>query len=472
MFKKKIFKLLRTLDQEEFAGFEKYLKGHSAQQKMVLATFNYLKRFYPDFNDKKRLELAYAFKKIFKEPIEKKDYNRKKLLNLLSDINLRLKEYLMLQKINNSSLEGHLLWAKILMERGLDNEFSRMIKVIQSDINLHSKKSLLDYIQGLRVNYLYYYRAVQKKLEPQINAIQLAVENLDKFYSILHLKLACELKAREKILNIKTIETYKNPQLKLLPKIFWATNPLLSMYQQAFQLLNTNNENYYNSLALMLQKNKNRISTEEQHILLSYLQNYASAQIRNGKAIFWIKAHELNKFGVEQNLFAQKGLISHTQFNNIINAACKAKEFEWALGFVDQYKCFLDDSIRQSTTALSEAIIFYEMKEFDQILPVLLTIDFVDTHHAIRAKSLTLISYVELNWDKETIMNFCKSFLSFLKRDKKLRKETITATSNFVKITRSLIQDQRQKDVLIEKIKNTKPLYFDLWLLKKADEIK
>ena len=77
MQNKKFIKILRTLSPKELNEFYSYLKVKLHKQQPALDTFKYLKRFYPSYQDKKRLSIAYAFEKIFKKPIESNPSNRK-----------------------------------------------------------------------------------------------------------------------------------------------------------------------------------------------------------------------------------------------------------------------------------------------------------------------------------------------------------------------------------------------------------
>lgn len=468
MNNKKFIKILRTLSHEEFTEFYSYLKVKLHKQQAALNTFKYLKRFHPLFQDKKRLSIAYAYEKIFKQPIESNPSNRKNFLNIISDLNLNLKEFLVIRRINNDSIEGRLIWSTILMERGLNEEFFRKITTLNKELGAISLKGTSTHLYHLMSNYLYYYKVIQKKLEPQIMAIQQAEESLDHFYCTMRIKLACETLARAKLLNTKPPNAHSISTMVPIIHSLKENNHLLAIYYQAYQLLLRKKDEDYNALEALLKKHRDIIPTEDQHILFSYLQNHASSQLRNGKNSFWIKLHELNKFAADQMLFTHKGLISHTQFNNIVNIACKVKAFDWAMEFIDLHEQYVDKSIRLSTTTLARAIIYYKTKNFDPILPLLLQMDFIDTHQAIRAKALTLISYVELNWKQITIISFCKSFSTFLRRQQKINEETIEATQNFIKLTKMVALGHTPKEVLREKIVATKPLYFDMWLLEKT----
>ena len=472
MRRKKTMALLSTLNKKEFAEFEKYLKLNLANQKKVLATFNYLKRFYPRFSDKKRLEIDYAYRRIFKTPIDSNPHNRKNFLNILSDINRCLKSYMVLNKINTPSLEGRLVWLFILMERNFSGEFARGISMLKSMIEKLTIKKVSGYFMCLITNYLYYYKVIQNKTDPGIDAIKNCISSLDNYYLIVRMKLACELAARESIL--KTNYTEDNELINYIDKVTKSCNtenPLIIIYAQAYQLIKTNDIRHFYKLESLLRKHSDEIDTEEKHIVLSYLQNYNSSLIRQKQESAWLKAHELNKFGVEQGLFSRKGLISSTQFNNIVNAASKAKDFDWAFDFVEKHKNFLDEKIRDNTTKLSQAIIYYEMNRFEEVLSITLKLEFLDSLYTIRAKALTLIAYFELKWDKRTTLNFCSSFMAYLKRNKNLKRETLIATANFIKITRDLIQSRLPKKVLMEKIKKTELLYFNLWLLEKTKSL-
>ncbi|MEM1319425.1 MAG: hypothetical protein AAGG75_04170 [Bacteroidota bacterium] len=470
MHGKKTLSLLRSLSKSELADFEKYLKLQLANQPRALQTFRYLKRFYPNFGDRKRLEIGYAYQKIFGQPISSSTNNRKNFLNILSDLNTCLKAFLILEKVNSKSLESRLLWTTILMERGLSDDFARHVSRLKTVVDQLSGKSITDHILGLITNYLFYYKVLQNKIDPEIKAIRQAINALGNFYKVVRLKLACEAVARTQLLYT---QADPNPEeLHQIPRPGAGSPPLLHAYYQSYQMIKTGQSTHFTELESILKKHKKEIAIEEQHILLSYLQNFNSTQIRQQNNTAWLKAHELNRFGVEQGLFVRKGLISSTQFNNIINAACKAKAYHWAFDFIEKHEGFLAEHLRDSTTQLSKAIIYYEMKHFDQVLPLTLKLKFLDAFHAIRAKSLTLIAYYELGWDENTISNFCLSFLGYLKRNRKLKKETVEATENFIKLTRALNQNRIPKQNLAKRILHTERLYFSQWLLEKAQRKK
>jgi len=470
MTNKKIFSVLRTLSKKEFSDFEKYLKLQLANQRYAVDTFNYLKRFYPNFADGKRLEISYTYQKIFGEPIGTDPKNRKKLLNLLVDINSCLKDFLILKKMRTPSLESRLIWLYILIERGLANDFRRSIDSFIQKINHLPRKGIFEHGAGFICNYFYYYKVIQRKLEPKINVLNFAARDLENSYAFFRYKTASELANRTKVLRTPL------PNLSIFPKDQSLLHPsqksalLNLLYYHSYQVVLNDSAVDYDLAVETLLKKGHAIDMENFHIILSYLQNFASRQIRKGQEEYWEKAHRLNEFGERNGLFSQKGLTSQTQFNNIINAACKANAFGWASYFKDNYQQFLGDDIRTQTVMLADAIIYYEKKEFELLIPLLQRIQLVDVNHAIRVKSLTIISYIEEGWEEEDVLGACTNFWRFLNRSRKLQEGIIIAVRNFIRLARVLVQENLPNEDLIRKINDTEPLYFKAWFLEKAGQ--
>ena len=62
----KFLSLLKKLTKQELEDFHRYLKRYHRREKIALRVFEYLIRFYPDFEHKEKLGLEYAYQKIFK----------------------------------------------------------------------------------------------------------------------------------------------------------------------------------------------------------------------------------------------------------------------------------------------------------------------------------------------------------------------------------------------------------------------
>jgi hypothetical protein len=194
--------------------------------------------------------------------------------------------------------------------------------------------------------------------------------------------------------------------------------------------------------------------------------------LREGKEAFWEEIHLLNKFGIANQVFTSNGAISTTQFSNIVNAACKVKDFDWAIAFIVSQSRYLPKEVSEEIVILSNAIILFEKKDFEKTLQSLEDISFKDIRHAIRSKSLVLRSYYEVKKDENQILDFCIAFETFLRRNRKPKREAIEATLNFIHFVKVLVRKKTEKELILNSLENTKPIYFKPWLLEKLSKYK
>jgi tetratricopeptide (TPR) repeat protein len=464
----KVFTLLRTLDKNEIAAFSKYIKQKHANERVALPVFRYIRKFYPEFIDKKKLNITFIYQKVFGKNIENEKYYRKKILNALSDLHLWLKEFLLLEKIRTDSFSRKNLWLSILKERGLEVGFSTHAKQINIETKDFPKKNIMVYLQNMTISFLYYNHYVQGRLPPDIEALRKCNNDLDLFYAVSKLKLGCEIK------NIENLFSF-DLKIKILPPfsgekkyINYKKDPLLLLYNKAFKLLLSNNSENYIDLDQLLSEKANYISNEEIHIFHSYLHNFAATQIRLGKEDYWEKIHRLNKLGLEHHIFTKKGVMSSVQFNNIVNIACKVKDFNWVSVFIVSQSRYLKDEIRDSTVCMAKANILFEQGEFKKALNLLEKVNTKDTRQTIRLKAFVLRCQFEIMDDENNFFDYCNTFEAFLRRNRKPKKEIIEATMNFIKLIKMLIREKIEKDIILERIKNTSPVYFKTWLLEKT----
>ncbi len=465
----KYFTLLRTLEREELSAFGKYLKRLYGGEDIALSVFDYGKGFFPGFREVEKLEIAYACQKIFKEPLDANSYNRKKLLNALSDLHRWLKEFLLLEKVRNESFESRALWMSILKERKLSDEFSRHAARLQTEVQAMPKTGVPDYLKGMVSNYFFYYHLAQDKLSADIGALQACGSDLDLCYAVCRLKVGCEMANRKNLLSLDF-------NLEALPTVMelsktkeWSSHhPLLQLYRSVYDLIANRQDHRYLEIESLLANNVQKMEPEELHTIISYLHNYAAAQIRKGNETYLDMTHRLNKFSVGHGVFAGSGEMSSSQFNNIVNAACRVKDFAWAAAFTASHQQFLPEDVRSDAVLLAEAILLFEKKKYREVLQKLQEVEFTDLHHAIRSKSLILRSHYELPDSGTDVVGFCIAFEGYLKRNRKPKREAVEATLNFTRIAKTLSLGKAAKEDVLMEIEATTPIYFKAWLLEKA----
>ena len=455
----KFLTLFRALEREEAADFYKYLKRTRSTETVALNVFGFIRKQ----KDDSKLEIQYVCRKLYNDDSAKA---QKKLFNTFYDLHCWLKEFLLLQKANDGGFGSQFLWLAVLEERGMEEEFSKQAGIVQKKIASQPGKGIADYIQNIMVNNLVHYHRRSEKQLPGTDMLRRFKNDLDIFYAVSQLKVACELA------NFKN-QHPEDAAGESFPVLLEFANtsapmqhPLYLLYREIYQMMTSGQDEHYARIINLLSEHVREIEAAEMHTMLQYLHNHAASQIRAGKEAFWESTHLLDRFGVEQGVFAQENKISTIHFNNIIAAACKAKNFAWALAFVASHGIYLQAEIRADTMLLAKTIISFEQKEYKKVIETLKPRDFDAPLDRIRARAMVLLSMYEL--DDDDTLDYCQVFENFLRRNRDTKGMAAKATLNTIQVAKMLIRKRAPRETIREKIDTANPIYFKPWLLEKT----
>jgi|GEM_PF-621648 len=471
----KFLTLLRTLEKKEVSVFYKYLKQMHRGEAIALTVFEYIRRFYPSFQNEKKLELTYAYQQIFRLEMpdqgEERRNAQKNLLNTLSNLHIWLRDFLLTQKISGDSLGSQALWLRILQERGLQVEFSKQAASLYDAAKAVSQKSTDGYLMEMMASHFYYQDLSAVRPVPDKSALQGCLATWKTCAEIIQIKMDCRIANLEKVrppsdsATIRSIELSQNPAVE--------TDPLLLLYRNIRQLVVLEQEEYYDRVKASLNALADQLAPDELHSIISYLHNYAAIQIRDGNAAIYLgEVHKLNQFGLKYRVFYQKEGISPTQFTNILNAACAAKDFAWATSFIEDHSHLLPINVQQDSVSLARAIIYFEQEQYEAALQLIASTEFRDIHHIIRSRLIMLRIYIELKKDIDLILDYCAAFEGLLGRTPKPKTAAVEATLGFIQIVKLLMLEKIDQQALIDLIKKAPHLYYRTWSLEQAANYK
>ncbi|MEM1322347.1 MAG: hypothetical protein AAGG75_18940, partial [Bacteroidota bacterium] len=439
-----------------------YLKSnHSNRLTTTQKLFNYIKEFHPYYSSDK-LDKAYAFKRIFKG----ESYNNKKLMDTLSDLHISIKEFLLVQEIKKESIERDFLFLQILKDRNLEKLYLKQIGQSKTKLNENIKQDLWNYLDLMKLHHLNYFLP-NNKLSPEQDSIKKAMKNMDLFYTATKLLYSSELYSRKNILA-------ESNQIPLLEATLTFTQqqgttiPLLhQIYSHTLLLIKDKNVQSYSFLKSILLNKPKVLQEQEQKIILTYLLNYAVGCVRQGKTIYLKEIFNLNKVGVEHRLLIENGNISFTRFNNIVDAACKLKEFDWVHDFIKDWSIYLNQDIREGTVKIAKAIIKFENEEYESVIKALKDENYSIIDHALRAKWLLLCSYYEVFGNSSIVLNYARAFEVYLKRSRINSTELAIGSANLIKFVKKLAYGKTSKDTLYHEVSTTEFIFFKSWLIRK-----
>ncbi len=465
MHNSKFVTLLGTLDKKEVALFFKYLKQNHGKQHIALLVFEYIRKHYPNFQGNKKLDIEYAHQKIFLSDIAADDYNRTRMLNALSDLHLWLKDFLLAVRAQGAGFEGRLLWLRILWERGLKEEFSRLAAQLFAEKELAEKKESSDYLEALIANYVQFQNLSLAERAPDIPGLALCLQQMKHYMELQQLQMACFVK------NLNDLLPPKKTEGK--PDIDQPTPTLLLLYREIHGMLTTEDEAHFNILENEFMDCADKLSPGELFVVVRYLHNYVAAQLRKGKEVAYInRIHALNQLGLEKGIFDAEGEISAQSFNNIVSTACGAKDLPWAGKFVKTHSRFLSSEIAEDTRLMAEASIFFEKGAFNDALEKLKAVNYDKPLLVLRARSLALRCLYELKKDVNDVLDYCTSFELQLRANKTPQIDAVDATIHFIRFVKKLVLEKIEKPVLEAQIHKEQNVYFKQWLLQKVQKYK
>lgn len=473
MKKLKFFLLLDTLDEQEVAAFHKHLKRTYKGEDSALKIYEYARKLFPKPWDTQKLDMEYAYRKIFRTALTAQERNRKKMLNSLSDLYLWLKDFLLTQKVCSNSLESQVLWLQILHNRGLKDEFARQATDLYTEVGTTPEKDTKTYLRDLAAGYFQFQHHFSVRPSPPVSALQECLDVMNLNTEIIKLKMTCEMNTAKKVRPLELDPEAMAVFLAAREKRMVKSRLLLRIYKGIDALILTEQEEYFNEVEHLLFEQAENLDPGELHGILSYLHNFAAAQIRAGKEhIYAPKLHRLNQFGLQHSFFTLKGEMSPTQFTNIVNAACTVKAFDWAKSFVEDQLHLISDKLRDKTQSLSLAIIYFEQANYREVLTCLGAKDYQDIHYIIRSRLLILRSYFELQEDVEKTLDYCIAFEAQLLRYRKPKTGAVEATLEFVRVCKMILQEKTDKTSLLMRITENANLYLRNWLMTQVTHYK
>lgn len=468
MQKLKFLSLLKKLTKQELEDFHRYLRQYHRREKIALRVFEYLIRFYPDFEEKEKLGLKHAYQKIFKTDFDKDDYAQKKMLNTASDLYNFLKNFLVISKAQQNDQLQQTIWLSILQERGMKGELSRKAAAFYQQMRNSPFRTPADALPNWMASY--FHREHLSWDKPFIHAkiIQQCTETMTSCWEVIRLKMACEMSMLNRVANQPPVH-----QIKEAPDFQQVGLSILKdIYESLWLLTDSGEEVHFIRLESLLNQHGQHIDPKELEGIIRYAYNFTADQSRhNQEAIHYERTHRLNKIGLAYGVFFQDGALSSAAFNNIVTVACLTKEFEWAAGFIRDYSHVILENKRQEAILLAKAILAFETGKFQEVLYLLETAEFETHIEVLRSQSLLLRSYYELHADQDIILDTC-AYLENLLRRSSPKTEAIKAMLAFVLILKRLVVQKSSKKVIIDRIEKAPAIYSKKWLLEKTAQYK
>lgn len=125
--------------------------------------------------------------------------------------------------------------------------------------------------------------------------------------------------------------------------------------------------------------------------------NYCIQKVNQGKEHYFGEVMDFYKKGLAGKYLLENGILSRFTYYNIVAAALRTGQYEWAEQFIFNYRSKLSRLYRESSFSFCLARLEYARKNYDAALPLLQKANYKDPLLNLSAKTLLMKIYYEID---------------------------------------------------------------------------
>ncbi len=326
----------------------------------------------------------------------------------------------------------------------------------------YDRQAVLEYYQELELQAL-----AQGQPAEYIQEVNTTLDNL---YLAQKLKLACGMWSYQNVLKKEFDYTLIDEIVGYL-NVHPPTDALINSYYLALLTLKeAEDESHFTALQQCLANNAEQMPLQELRDLYVLARNYCIKQLNTGKRKYISQLFELYRSGLESgSLLNDDGGLDGSAYKNIVAVALNQKQYEWTEHFLNNYSDKLTEEQRSDFLNYNLAKLYFEQRQFSEVVGQLSQVDYKDRSIALDARTLLLKTYLEMG-EYEALIAMIDSFRQFIRRHKALGYHTKNYR-NLLKYTRQVAElppGNTTKRMLVKKqIEEENDLTEKQWLLAK-----
>jgi hypothetical protein len=438
MFHSRLITLLQALSKEELKRFEAFLKSpyHNQSDKM-LKFFRLIEPHHPHFTSKK-LEKE----KLFAALYDNRVYNDLTMRKTISELFGLLKSFIAIEQLQRESLQENEFRIKWFEKRNLaklvDAEIESSVRLLGDYV-----KHNIDYYHHLHSNDLFkfermlqHFGSTEHKLLKGLDTFA-HVHSLNREYLINCLNFQHYFMALARIYRFSPDEELFDIMEALALKYVNKGDAVIDLWYNIFRLERTDEEKYFFELKTKLFANNPSVPQNVAENACVALENYTSRKIRHGEEKFASDAVQIYRFGIENNLYLEDGTMNATLYKNIVVRMVDTDEIDWVENFVQEYKKYLTDELREDSYNYALAHIMFARKRYKEAL--LLSLSYGDANPISKSLARFLVARTQYELEMFSELEVELDALRYQLKDKRFNPERKHVMQTFIDIMHQLV---------------------------------
>lgn len=462
MYGNKVIKIFKSFNKAEKVGLRRWVNSPIHNQHTdVIKVVDFL------LSKRKITPTAVKREKLFEFLYPDLEYNPYRLNHVLSFTVETLEAYISYLMSKKTPIQSYFALADYYKNRALPELAEKALKKAQLEVEASVHQDEHYYYELFSLEKAFLNLAGTEKRQQQTN-LQAIFTDLATFTIIATLRNACTALSHKRLYQ-------KEYQIPLLAAILEEAGSssyddnmaVRSYYHSYWALAKPEEEQHFKHLKDLLLSNKVPLPKEELRYVCLLAINYCIKRLNMGAEGYVQEVFDIYCFGLEQELWLEKGYLSHSTFKNIATAALRLKAYDWTNQFIKEYGAKLKASYRKDYVNYIKAKVLFEQDQFSDALEVLIETDLMDLFIGLAIKILLLKVYWKLE-EYDLLETHLDNFSVYLNRKKVLAYHrqiygnTILITRKIIYANLALPEEQARLRTLILE---TNPLTERPWLL-------
>ena len=255
--------------------------------------------------------------------------------------------------------------------------------------------------------------------------------------------------------------------IRLAERADWAEAPGIILYLAASRMLAyPEQRRYYEAFMQCLPAHQQHFNEIEMREFYMFAINHGIRQTNNGQQHMEEEVLRLYRQALGAGYLFENGVLSRFTYHNIVAAALRCGELEWAAEFIPNYNTYLEQAYRDSALSFNQARLDYACNRYDSVLTLLQKANYRDPLLNLAAKTLLLKTYFVLQ-EYDLLHSHLDAMRNYIHRKKVIGYHR-TNFLNIIRYTERIIAlpDLDSREQLREQIAGESVLTEKEWLLE------
>lgn len=469
-------KYVSALDQKERKEFALYLKGYFKGEKTIPVRLFYILEKYQ--------ALEWQPEQIWEKLIKTTPFNKKLFNGYLSDLLLRLKEFLRNQRLNQNPDIKAILELQSVNRTELSDEFDKVwkAKILPLEkTKVASPEQIHFLFEAWKEKHNHSMRQKNPKYRSHVREIN---QKFDHYWILQKIIFAC--------INHSTNSNFpaeKQIQTRFIEELIaiWDKSdirkeiPLYGIYRDLYEIQTSDSLLNLDEAISNLEKLAPKLPAADSTLLFSLffntittLHNKTTDTQRSFQAFM-----KLYAIGIKHKFLFSQGYLHETHYYSIILGCLKEKKYEEAHHYLTTWKTLLLPDLREDMFSLMKVIYHFFIGDYPLVLKLGRQVKIMHPFYEVQLRIYVIKATYECNYtpedisewmkDRKVLIQNCKSLAGFIRTHENLPELHKELFQNTVKVILKLLQAKtaRALKTLQSYIENGAKMDEKLWILEK-----